>query len=148
MMSNNRFAAYAAFICLGIMSTAALAEDRPYSDGPVVNVAAIRTEYGRFDDYMKFLATSWKQQQEAAKKAGLILDYKVYTVEARGADDADIYLVTTYKNWAALDGLAEKNDAMSKQVYGSTSASNAAAVDRGKMRSTIGSSTMQELVLK
>jgi hypothetical protein len=147
-MSTNRFAAYAAFICFGILSTAALAEDRPYNDGPVVNVASIRTEYGKFDDYMKFLATSWKQQQENAKKAGLILDYKVYTVEARGADDADIYLVTTYKNWAALDGLVEKNDAMSKQVYGSTSASNAAAVDRGKMRRTLGSSTMQELVLK
>ena len=148
MFTKNRLAACAAFLCLGAMAAAAVADDRPYTEGPIVQVSSIRTAYGRFDDYMKYLASTWKQQQEAAKKAGLILSYSVMTVEARGADDPDIYLVTTYKNWAALDGLTEKNDALDKQIYGSVSASNQAAVDRGKMRRAIGITTMQELVLK
>ena len=148
MSIRNRIAACAALFCLSVTSTAVVADNKPYSDGPVVNVAAIRTEYGRFDDYMKFLATTWKQEQEAAKKAGLILSYSVMTVEPRGADDPDIYLVITYKNWAALDGLSEKNDAAAKTVYGSVTAANQGAVDRGKMRRTLGSKTMQELILK
>ena len=39
-----------------------------YNDGPVLNVAAIRTVDGHFDDYMQWLATAWKKQEEAAKK--------------------------------------------------------------------------------
>jgi hypothetical protein len=148
MLTKHRLAACAAFVCLAFTSLAVVADERPYTEGSVVNVAGIRTEYGHFDDYMKFLATTWKQEMEASKKAGIITDYQVLTVEARGADDPDIYLVITYKNWAAFDGIAAKNDAMAKQVYGSVTASNQASVDRGKIRRTLGSATMQVLNLK
>jgi len=52
---------------------------------------------------MHWLATTYKRQQEAAKTAGLITSYRVMVVEARTAQDPDIYLVTEYKNWAALE---------------------------------------------
>ena len=97
---------------------------------------------------MKFLATTWKQQQEAAKKAGLILDYQVLQAEPRGPNDPDIYLVVTYKNWAVRDGLTAKSDAIAAQVYGSVMSSNQGAADRGKIRRTVGSETMQVLNLK
>src|SRR5690242_7546072 len=100
MSVKIRFAAYATLACLTVLTTVVCADDKPYTDGPVVNVAGIRTEYGKFDEYMKFLATTWKQEQEAEKKAGLILSYSVMTVEPRGVDDPDVYLVITYKNWA------------------------------------------------
>jgi hypothetical protein len=143
-----RMAAHAVLWCLGVMSAPLVAQDRPYTDGPVVNVAGFRTEYGKLDEYLKFLATTWKQEQEAAKKAGLILDYKVYTVEPRDADDPDIYLVVTLKNWAALDNLKEKAEALAKKVYGSTETASQGAVDRGKIRRRLGSMTMQEIVLE
>lgn len=145
---NGRFAAVLLSAFLGLFAVAAVAQERPYTEGPVMNVAGIRTNYGMFDEYMKFLATTWKQEQEAAKKAGLILDYKVLSVEPRGENDADVYLVITYKNWAALDGLADKSEAIAKQVYGSTSAANQGALDRAKMRRVVGSQTMQVLQLK
>lgn len=148
MTIKHRVAACAAFACLTFTSAAVSADERPYTEGPVVNVSGIRTEYGRFDDYMKFLDTTWKQEQEAGKKAGLIVKYEVLTVEARGADDPDVYLVVTYKNWAALDGLAAKSIAIANQVYGSVSVANKSATDRGKMRRTVGSATMQVLELK
>jgi len=97
---------------------------------------------------MKFLATKWKASQEAAKKAGYITSYKVITVEARGENDPDIYLVVYYKNWAALDGATAKGDAIAKEVEGSLAASNEAAVSRGKIRRILGSWTGQELDLK
>jgi len=140
-------AAALAALCLG-SAVAAVADDRPYTEGSVVNVAGIRSEYGRFDDYLKFLATTWKQTMEAEKKAGLILNYEVLTVEPRGADDPDIYLVITYKNWAAFDGLGAKLDALEAQAYGTADKANQAAVERGKMRRTLGSQTMQVLNLK
>ena len=86
------------------------AADRPYTEGSVINVSSIRTEPGMFDSYMNFLATTYKQNMEAQKAAGIILDYSVYTTVPRGPDDPDIYLVVTYKNMAALDDLFEKTD--------------------------------------
>jgi hypothetical protein len=134
---------------LGLATTAALAdEDRPYTEGHVVKVDTVRTEYGHFDDYMKFLDTSWKHEMEALKKAGLIVSYEVLTADPQGPNDPDIFLVTTYKNWAALDGLEPKEEAILKSVYGSVEAADQGAVDRAKMRRAIGTTTMQVLNLK
>jgi len=133
---------------LGLFSFIASADERPYTQGNVVVVAGVRTEYGHFLDYLKFLATTWKQQQEAAKKAGLIVSYQVLRAQPHGSDDADIYLVTTYKNWAALDDLDSKSDVIATQVYGSVVKASEGAVDRGKIRRAVGSETMQVLNLK
>ena len=147
-MNSNKFSIMAGLVGLTLMSAAAIADDHVYTEGPVVNVAAIRTGYGHFDDYMKYLDTTWKAEQEAAKKAGYILGYRVVTVEARGENDPDIYLVINYKNWAARDDATARADTIAKQVEGSLSASNEGAVDRGKIRRVLGSWTGRELDLK
>ena len=120
----------------------------PTKKEPVVNVSAIRTEPGKFDEYMEFLDTTWKAAQEAAKKAGYVISYRVVTVEPRGENDPDLYLVVNYKNWAAMDDSTAKTDAIMKQVVGSLAAANQGAVDRGKIRRVLGSWTGQELLLK
>jgi hypothetical protein len=149
MMNIKRnSAALAALIGLAAISGPAFADDHAYTEGPVVNVAAIRTEYGKFDEYMKYLDTTWKAEQEAAKRAGYILSYRVVTVEPRGENDADIYLVVNYKNWAAFDGATAKADEIAKQVEGTLAASNQGAVDRAQIRRVLGSWTGQELALK
>ena len=126
----------------------AAANDKPYTEGNVVNVSAIRTEYGHFDDYMKFLAGNWKKEMEAEKAAGLIVGYEVLSAEPRGPNDPDIYLVVTYKNWAALDGFGDKSDVIASKIYGSVVKSDEGAIDRGKIRRTLGSETVQVLNLK
>lgn len=148
MKINNQCVTIAALLSLALTGVAAAADEHPFTEGPVVNVAGIRTEYGKFDEYMNYLATTWKPEQEAAKKAGYIISYRVVTVEPRGENDPDIYLVVNYKNWAALDGATAKTDQTVKQVEGSLAASNKGAVDRGKIRRVVGSWTGQELELK
>ncbi|MGA8708317.1 MAG: hypothetical protein WB646_15170 [Steroidobacteraceae bacterium] len=148
MNIKHHIATYAALAALAATSVQAVADDHAFTEGPVVNVAAIRTEYGKFDEYLKYLDTTWKAEQEAAKKAGYITSYRVVTVEPRGENDPDIYLVVNYKNWAALDGAIAKGDAVAKQVEGSLDASNKGAVDRSKIRRVLGSWTGQELELK
>ena len=135
-------------LLIGTFGTLAYADGKNYNDGPVVNVASIRTVDGHFDDYMQWLATTWKKQEEAAKKAGLITRYQVLVVEARGPHDPDIYLVVEYKNWAALDGLGSKLDNVSAQVEGSVEKANQAEADRSKIRMVLGSQTMQVAELK
>jgi len=148
MKTHRQIIVRAAAATLALTAAVAVADDHVFTEGPVVNVASIRTEYGKFDDYMKYLDTTWKAEQEAAKKAGYIVSYKVITVQPRTENDPDIYLVINYKNWAALDGAIAKGDAIAKQVEGTLAASNQSAVDRGKIRRVLGSFTGQELELK
>jgi hypothetical protein len=129
-------------------SSLALADGRNYSDGPVINVAFIRTVDGHFDDYMQFLSTTWKKQEEAAKKAGLILSYEVDVAQPQGPNDPDIILIVRFKNWAALDGLGGKFDSLTTQLEGSVDKSNQAQASRVKIRTLLGSNTIQEAVLK
>ncbi|MBV9914216.1 MAG: hypothetical protein JOZ93_16680, partial [Sinobacteraceae bacterium] len=129
-------------------ATAALANGTHYNDGPVVNGSFIRTVDGHFDDYMHWLATTYRKQQEAAKAAGLITSWRVMVVEARGPNDPDIYLITEFKNWAALDHLGSKLDGVSAKVEGSLENAAQSEVERGKIRTVLGARTMQEAVLK
>jgi hypothetical protein len=148
MSFKNSLVASAAFLCLAFTSVSVLADDQPYTEGAVINVSSIRTVDGKFDDYMKWLDTMWKPAQEAAKKAGYVVSYQVITVEARGPDDPDLYLVVTYKNWAALDGWLAKGNEISKQTEGSVAAANQSEFARASIRRVLGSTTMQVLDLK
>lgn len=144
----NRAAAVAAFACLAFASVTVLADDHAYSEGPVVNVARIRTVDGKFDEYMNWIGTKWKQQQEIGKKAGYILSYAVYQLQPRSPQDPDLLLVITYKNWAALDGALARADAAAKEVMGSVAAASQAQGERSKIRTVLGSENIQELMLK
>ena len=148
MSIKRQFAVCAAFAVLACASFSALADDHAYSEGAVMNVARIRTLDGKLDDYMKWLDTTWKQRNEASKKAGDIVSYQVIGIEPRGPDDPNLLLVITYKNWAALDGALARGDAISKETEGSVAAANQSSADRGKIRRVLGSSTMQVLELK
>jgi len=140
--------ACAALLAAASFTTTVHADGRYWNDGPVVNVASIRTVDGHFDDYMKWLSTTYKQQQETAKKAGLILSYRVMVIEARTPQDPDILLITEFKNWAALDSLGSKLDAVEAKVEGSVDKANQSEADRAKIRTVLGSRTMQEALLK
>ena len=148
MRLTGRLAAIAALPALAALTTSAWADGRDYNDGPVVNSYYIRTIDGHFDDYMHWLATTYKKEQEAAKAAGLITNWRVLVVEARTPQDPDIILVTEYKNWAALDHLAGKMEQVSAQVEGSVDAANKSEADRAKIRTVLGSRTSQEAILK
>ena len=132
------------FVAVGVAGAA----DQPYSEGAVSEISSIRTEPGKFDDYLAWLAGPYKQMMEAEKAAGIIVDYAVYATTPRTPNDPDLYLVTVYKNMAALDDLAAKSDPIAEKLQGSMAEQNKAYIERGKMRTVLGSQLIREAVLK
>src|SRR5437764_14048043 len=94
-------------MCLAIsaLSLNARAQDvRGYSYGPVTEVDYIHVEYGHFDEYMAWVTSTWRPTMEAAKKAGLIIGYRVVQSEPKSPDEPNMHLEIIYKNMAAYAG--------------------------------------------
>lgn len=141
---------YAIAAALILSSAIAMAQEpRPYVEGTVTEVTYIKIKPGMFDAYLRWVATDRKQLMEAYKKAGIILDYKVYaTQETHTAMEPDIILTVVYKNMAALDGLDDRQDAAGASIMGTRQKAAEAAISREQMREVLGSRLIRELVLK
>ncbi len=137
-------------ICLAAaaLSLGAPAQDeRQYTEGPVTLVQEIAVEYGHFEEYIDWLNSTWKPTMEATKKAGIIIDYKVFSSTPPSPDHPDITLWITYKNMAALDRGVEEEE-VAKKVIGSTEFQNKARVGRNQYRKVLRREYIRELILK
>jgi len=123
-------------------------EDHAYTQGQVVIVSFVRTEPGMFDEYMRYLDTTYKRLMDENKKKGIIVEYAIYQALPRDPSDADLILTVTYKNMAALDDLQARTDPTVKELFGSLPKAASAATDREKLRKQLGSQLVRQLILK
>jgi len=123
-------------------------EDHAYSQGQVVLVSFVRTEPGMFEEYMRYLDSTYKRLLDEYKRQGIIIDYAAYQALPRDAQDADVILTVTYRNMAAFDDLQARTDPALKQVFGSLPKAASAAADREKMRKQLGNQLVRQLILK
>jgi hypothetical protein len=130
-----------------LMALAQQAAAKPYHDGPVWEIAFIKTKAGMEDRYMRYLAEEWKREQEAMKKAGYILDYKVIATEPHGTQDFNVILMTEFKDLTTMEANAEKAEALGQQLFGGQAKIESGYQDRGSYREVIGSRLAREIVL-
>lgn len=119
-----------------------------YANGPVWVFNQIQTKDGHFDDYMHWVSTAWKAQEEGLKKEGVIMDYKVYLVANPRQGEPDIVLAQEYRNMAGFDRSVADGYAINKRLYGSVKKSNQEQSDRSAIRTVQGSVQMREVILK
>jgi|SRR6185312_3461401 len=139
-------------VCLAasLLSFDARAQDTEgaYTDGPVTYVSYLHVDYGRFAEYVDWLNSTWKPTMEATKKAGLIIDYKIFRATPKSPDQPNVIIWITYKNGgAALDQRSEL-EAVAKKVIGSTEVQNKARVGRSDYRKVLGEELLREVILK
>jgi L-rhamnose mutarotase len=126
--------------------------DRQYTDGPVTEVDYIQVEYGHFAEYIDWLNSTWKPTMEALKKAGIIIDYKVFQASPKSPDQPNMFLMLTFKNMAAYAGdIGDKGielEYVARKVICSTECQNKARVVRNGYRKVLGTELIRELILK
>ena len=122
-------------------------DERQYTDGPVTEEDYIGVEYGHFEEYIDWLNSTWKPTMEATKKAGIIIDYRVFSSTPPSPDHPDVVLWITYRNMAALDRGVEE-EAVAKKVICSTECQNKARVGRNEYRKVTRREYIRELILK
>ena len=145
----NRLHASLLCLLLAVAAGPASAQERPYTDGPVVVVSAVKIVDGQFENYMAFLNGTWRPMMQASKDAGIVSDFHVYSAQAHNPNEADLYLVTSYPNMAALDDIDAKTDPiMAKVTKMNYKQADEASGKRTVMRTLLGAEMLRELVFK
>ena len=122
--------------------------NRPYHDGTVWNISFIRIKPGMDTAYMNYVAGSWKAEQEAQKKDGNILSYKVMSVEGHTPTEFNLMLMTEYKSLAAMEASEDKAEAVAQKVVGNDETQMKGYNDRLAIREIIGDRLAREVILE
>lgn len=120
----------------------------PYTDGPVWELTLVRTKHGMGDTYLKSISKTFKAVMEAAKKEGIILDYKVLYGIASSPEDFNVLLMVQTKNMAYRDVARERLDPIVTKIEGDTAKQHATTGARLEMREVLGEKLMREVYLK
>jgi hypothetical protein len=136
-------------LAIGSVSSKSMAADAPtYDQGPVTRISLIKIKYGHENDYMKYLDSSWKAENEAYKKAGIITEYHVYLLVDGSTSEANCYLSVTFPNMAALDTMDNKMDKVDAELGRTSETTSKGIIDRNAIREVMGSKLMREALLK
>jgi hypothetical protein len=136
-------------VALALFGVSVLAQvNRPYRNGSVWNIAFIRIKPGMDTAYLNYLAGMWKTEQEAQKKEGLILSYKVLAVEGHTPGEFNIMLMTEYKDLATMEAGEDKADALAQKVVGNDEKQMQGYKDRLEIREVMGNRLAREVVLE
>jgi hypothetical protein len=147
---TRRSAALAAIVLLVVLAgfTAYAQVARPYHDGSVWSIGFIRVKAGMESAYYNYLVSDWKKEQEAMKAEGIILSYKVISVEAHTPAEWNLMLMTEYKSLAAMESSAEKADALGQKLFGSDQKMMQGYRDRLEIREVLGDRLGREIILE
>jgi hypothetical protein len=149
MKNKTRILVSSLIVLISTLSIVVVAQvNRPYRNSSVWNVAFIRMKPGMETAYLSYIATDWKRNQEASKKEGLILSYKVLTTEAHGGGDFNIMLMTEYKDLATMEANENKADNLAQQIVGNDQKQMQGYKDRLEIREVLQNRLAREITLE
>jgi hypothetical protein len=126
----------------------ALAQEH-YTEGPVWQVSLIRVKPTQVDAYLTSLQEKSKPLLDEEKRQGMIMDYKwFFNTTKHDPQDWDMALAVQFKNFAALDGLDAKQEAVRDKILGGKQAAQQVGEKREVIREIVQTILMREFVLK
>lgn len=122
--------------------------NRPYRNGTVWSIGFIRMKPGMDSAYLNYVAGDWKREQEALKKDGQVISYKVLQTEGHGATDFNLMLMTEYKDLATYEKNLDKADALLQTVIGDDEKQRQGYRQRLEIREVLADRLAREIVLE
>jgi len=148
-MKRNRILIGSLIVFVLTVSVVVVAQvKRPFSNGSVWSISFIKMKPGMETAYLNYVAGDWKREQDALKKDGQILSYKVITTEAHGSNDWNIMLMTEYKDLATREANEDKADSLAQTVIGNDEKQMQGYRDRLQIREVLDIRTAREIGLE
>lgn len=116
---------------LSLVVTAPLFAQENFTEGTISRIVLVHIKPGHATDFWNDVRQNLKPLFEEYKKQGVIAEYDFFTkATAESSEDWSVGYSLTYKNYAALDGLAARTDPITLKIYGSREARTAAQMKR------------------
>jgi hypothetical protein len=94
-----------------------------FTEGPISRIVLIHIKPGRNTEFWSDVRQNLKPVYEELKKQDVISDYHFFTkASTDDPEDWNVGINLTYRNYAALDGLAARTDPITLKFYGSREA--------------------------
>jgi hypothetical protein len=122
--------------------------NRPYKNGSVWDIGFIKMKPGMETAYLNYVAGEWKREQEALKKEGLIIGYKVIASEPHNPADWNLMLMTEYKDLASMEAAEPKADALGQKLFGGDEKVRQGYKERLEIREVLGNRLSREIILE
>lgn len=149
MENKKRIIAVSIAMLILTLSVAVSAQvTRPYRNGPVWQISFIQMKPGMDSAYLNYLAGDWKRENEALKKDGQILSYKIITTEGHSSTDWNIMLMVEYKDMATMEANEAKADNLAQTVIGTDEKQMQGYRDRLAIREVMGTRLAREIILE
>ena len=148
MKRNRIFVGLAIAILLTVSIVVVAQVARPYHNGTVWNIGFIVMKPGMDTAYLNYVATDWKRQQEALKKDGQIISYKVLQTEGHNPTEFNLMLMTEYKDLATMEANQSKADNLLQTVIGNDEKQMQGYRDRLQIREVVANRLAREIVLE
>ena len=147
-MKLNRILVGSLIALVLTLSVVAFAQvKRPYRNGTVWSIGFIRMKPGMETAYLSYVAGDWKREQEALKKDGQIISYKILQTEAHGSADWNLMLLTEHKDLATYEKNLERADALLQKVIGDDAKQQQGYRERLAIREVLADRLAREIVL-
>ena len=148
MKSKTRILVSSLIVLILTLSIVVAQVSRPYRNGTVWNIGFIRMKPGMDTAYLSYVAGDWKREQEALKKDGQIVSYKILQTEAHGSNDWNLMLMTEYKNMATREANQDKEDALYQRTIGNDEKQRQGYRERLEIREVLQNRLAREIVLE
>jgi hypothetical protein len=135
-----------AIAMLNAATAGAQAAPRNWERGPVTMIQEVEVKPGQFNAYMQDLATGWRVQMEEGKRAGAILSYGIDQPIDPRPGEANLVLVTVFKDLASVQRPLADGEKSAAALYGSLDKAHDMQMKREEMRTVRGSMLMQGIV--
>ncbi len=129
-------------------STPAAAQESSYTPSGYWVVQGIYLEDGQFENYMDFIADTYRRSQDFARQSGWISGYRILANVNRRSDEPDLYLITEMPRLATPQESVERERRMNEHMRQTTRQAEEASGQRVRMRRLGSNLLLQELTLR
>ena len=131
-----------------VLAAPAAAQESSYTSGGYATVQGIFLEDGQFENYMDYLAGTYRRSQEFARSQGWISGYRIFANVNRRENEPHLYLMVEMPRLATPQEDVERDRRLNEHLQQTTRQAAEASGQRVSMRRLGGNILLQELTLR
>ena len=136
------------FACSMAFSAPAVAQQSAYTPGSYWVVQGIHIEDGQFENYMDYIAETYRRSQDFARQSGWITGYRIMQNVNRRGDEPHLYLITEMPRLATPQEDVEREAQLNAHLRQTTRQATEQSGRRVSMRRLGSNVLLQELTLR